>query len=49
MESKKQIYRVSFTIDEIRPLVLRYLDTAQNIENSDCLMHNLFHLARSIN
>ena len=38
MESKKQIYRVSFTIDEIRPLVLRYLDTAQNIANSDCLM-----------
>lgn len=38
MESKKQIYRVSFTIDEIRPLVLRYLDIAQNIENSDCLM-----------
>lgn len=38
MESKKQIYRVSFTIDEIKPLVFRYIDEAQNIENSDCLM-----------
>lgn len=38
MEPKKQIYRVSFTMDQIRPLVLKYIDLAQNIENSYCLM-----------
>lgn len=38
MESKKQIYIVSFTIDEIRQLILRYIDDAQNIEYPYCLM-----------
>ncbi len=38
MEPDKQIYRVSFTINEIRSLVLKYMDDAQNIENPFCLM-----------
>jgi hypothetical protein len=39
MEEKKQIYRISFTIDEIRPLVFKYINEAQNIKNPDCLMN----------
>ena len=38
MLTKTQIRRVSFTIDEIRPLVLKHIDDAQNIQNPDCLM-----------
>lgn len=38
MSIKPQIRTVSFTIDEIRPLVLKHIDSAQNILNPDCLM-----------
>ena len=40
-------YKVTFTLDEIKPLVLDYIEEAQNILNWDCLQkctqYNIWH------
>lgn len=47
IEQINTTYKVTFTLDEIKPLVLEYIEEAQNISNWDCLQkctqYNIWH------